>query len=73
VWLGADPVRARERGIARDGGTAADVAFWEEWDARERPFLAAERPWERADLVVRGTPTVPHDPATEVVLDDGTR
>ena len=32
------------------------VAFWDEWMIQEVPFLAADRPWERADLVVWGTP-----------------
>jgi hypothetical protein len=36
--------------------------------AEERPFLAADRPWERAGLVVAGTPGLPHDPATELVV-----
>jgi hypothetical protein len=46
-----DRALATERGLFRDGG---DTAFWDEWEARERPFLAAERPWERADLVLSG-------------------
>lgn len=30
------------------------TAFWESWDAAETPFLADDRPWDRADLVVDG-------------------
>lgn len=56
VWVASDDAIARERGIARDGGDAEAIAFWDEWEAAERPFLEAERPWERADLVVSGTP-----------------
>jgi energy-coupling factor transporter ATP-binding protein EcfA2 len=51
IWVQTDRVVATRRGLGRDGG---DVAFWDEWEARERPFLAADRPWERADLVVSG-------------------
>lgn len=31
-------------------------------------FLAEDRPWERADLIVSGTPELPHDPSSEVVV-----
>ncbi len=51
LWVQTDRALATERGLLRDGG---DIAFWNEWEARERPFLAAERPWERADLVLSG-------------------
>jgi hypothetical protein len=40
--------------------------------AEEVPFIAAERPWERADLIVCGTPAVSYDPAAEVVVGSGT-
>lgn len=51
VWVQTDRALATRRGLARDDD---DVAFWEEWEAVERPFLATERPWERADLVASG-------------------
>ncbi len=53
IWVQSDRHEARRRGLARDGEDAAD--FWDEWDAEEVPFLAAERPWDRAGLVVAGT------------------
>lgn len=65
LWVQSDRVEARRRGLAREGD---DVAFWDEWEAEEVPFLAADRPWERADLVVAGTPAVPYDPETELVV-----
>lgn len=68
VWVQSDMVEAERRGIARDGGTAEAAAFWHEWIAEELPFLAQQRPWERAAAVVSGTPHVPHDPATDVVV-----
>ena len=69
VWVQSDLAEARRRGIARDGDDAAAAVFWEEWDAEELPFLATDRPWERAMTVVLGTPgSVRHDPATEVVV-----
>ena len=69
VWVQSDRVEARRRGIERDGGPAHE-AFWEEWDAEEIPFLAADRPWERADLIVAGTPGSPYDPAAELLVAD---
>ena len=51
IWVQTDRILATRRGLERDGG---DVAFWDEWEARERPFLAADRPWERAVLVISG-------------------
>ena len=40
------------------------------WMAEELPFLAADRPWERAGLVMAGTPPLAHDPSTELVVAD---
>jgi hypothetical protein len=58
VWVQSDLDDAERRGIARDvvlGRTPAEARrFWDEWMEDEVPYLAAERPWERADLVVRG-------------------
>ena len=68
VWVQSDIARAEIRGIARDGGDANAVTFWKKWMAEEFPFLAEQRPWERADFVVSGTPELEHHPATEVVV-----
>jgi hypothetical protein len=70
VWVQSDVDLARRRGIARDiaKGEEDPAAFWEEWQAEEVPLLARERPWERATLVVAGTPVLPHDETTEVVV-----
>lgn len=67
VWIQSDMTRARVRGIDRDGGEAA-VAFWDEWMDAELVFLADQRPWERADAIVCGTPELEHDPTLEVVV-----
>jgi hypothetical protein len=36
--------------------------------AEEIPFNTAPRTWERADLIVCGTPEIPYDPATEIIV-----
>ena len=69
LWVQSDRVDAHRRGIERDGGPSHQD-FWDEWEAEEVPFLAADRPWERADLIVAGTPVLPYDPATELLVAD---
>jgi hypothetical protein len=69
VWVQSDAAEAERQSIARDAaaGTHGDIEgatqFWHEWLAQEIAFVAAQRPWERADVVVRGTTTNVHDPA----------
>jgi hypothetical protein len=47
-----------------DGSPPDDAA----WMAEEIPFNTDQRTWERADLIVCGTPQIPYDPATEIVV-----
>jgi energy-coupling factor transporter ATP-binding protein EcfA2 len=68
VWVQSDMAEAERRGIERDGGDAAAVSFWHRWMAEELPFMARQRPWTRAEVIVTGTPGVPHDAASEVVI-----
>lgn len=75
IWVQSDFAETERRGIARDielgvnGDPAASVAFWRSWMAEEIPFLQEDRPWDRAGVVVCGTPTseVPHDQVLAVV------
>jgi hypothetical protein len=60
--------RRNDSRVAAGGTTRAGV---EGWMAEELPFIAARRPWEHADLIVAGTPTLPHDPRTEIAVADG--
>ncbi|MGO9144021.1 MAG: uridine kinase [Streptosporangiaceae bacterium] len=68
VWVQSDMAEAERRGIERDGGDQAAVSFWHLWMAEELPFMAQQRPWTRAKVIVAGTPEIPHDPATEIVV-----
>jgi hypothetical protein len=47
---------------------ALQLAPEEGWMAEEIPFNAAQRTWERADIIVCGTPEIPYDPGTEIVI-----
>lgn len=67
VWVQSDFAAAETRGIARDlaqganGDADETIAFWHEWMNEELQFLADQRPWERACVIVAGTPTIPLD------------
>ncbi len=52
VWLETPRELRLARGLARDGADAR--ADWERWMAAEDGYIEAERPAERADLVLRG-------------------
>lgn len=68
VWVQSDFAQAERRGIARDAASAVNgdeeetIAFWHRWMDEELEFLAADRPWDRADVVVAGTPVIPLRP-----------
>ena len=73
VWVhGGQPYERRRRGIERDIATegrdrAEAEAFWDDWARHEDPFLAATRPWERAQLLVDGT----SDPYGPMMVAEG--
>lgn len=72
VWMQSDFGEARRRGVERDmielGRDESEaVRIWSEWEAEEVPFLLADRPWERADLIVGTASELPHDAVTQVV------
>lgn len=65
IWVQSDRHVAERRGLERDialavnGGKEQAEAFWREWERHEIPFLADQRPWEVADIIVNGTPSIP--------------
>jgi hypothetical protein len=70
VWVQSDQREAERRSLARVGqpGGTPTVRDLREWMAEEDPFLAEQRPWERADLVVSGAPLISFDPVTELIV-----
>jgi hypothetical protein len=36
--------------------------------AEENAYMAAERPWEHADLIVDGSSSIEHDPETGILF-----
>ena len=78
IWVQSDEREAGRRALARAAhanaidsasmpadGSPSDEAGWM---AEEIPFNTAQRTWERADLTVCGTPEIPCDPATEIIV-----
>jgi len=78
IWVQSDEREAGRRSLARaEKPDALDSANMPadgsppvngEWMAEEIPFNAAQRTWERADVIVCGTPQIPCDPVTEIVV-----
>ncbi|MCI1747042.1 MAG: TetR family transcriptional regulator [Acidipropionibacterium sp.] len=75
IWVQADRTEATRRGIERDlasgvnGNREQTQAFWSTWYGAERAHLAADRPWERAKLIVAGTPPAGLQPGLALVAD----
>jgi hypothetical protein len=67
VYVQADLDEAERRTAARVAASETDADAVRGWMAEEDPFVADQRPWERADAIVAGTPDVAFDPVTEVV------
>jgi hypothetical protein len=53
--------------VGQPGGPLT-ARHYRDWMAEEMPFVAGQRPWERADLIICGTPEISFDPATELVV-----
>ena len=70
VWVQSDERETQRRTLARVGkpGESPTVQHVRDWMAEEIPFLADQRPWERADLIACGTPETPFDPLAELVV-----
>jgi len=70
LWVQADERETERRSLARVGrpGESPTVRDLRAWMAEEVPFLSVQRPWERADLIVCGTPEISFDPVAELVV-----
>ena len=68
VWLQSDMLEVERRRTARDGDDADTTRRARDWMAEEVPFLARDRPWERADVIVGSTKQLRYDVVCEVVV-----
>lgn len=67
VWVQADAAELDRRNETRVAAGEITPANHRAWMAEEEPFLLDDRAWERADVIVAGTPELPHDPEREAV------
>jgi hypothetical protein len=77
IWVQTDERVAEQRRIERsvtpNASDLVNMPVHDPWDhvgwmAEEVPFNSAQRTWERADIIVCGSPEIPSDPVTEVVV-----
>jgi len=68
VWVQTDPEEAARRDGVRVAAGEITPSNYAAWMAEEAPFVAEQRAWERAFVTVSGSPALPHDPRTEVVI-----
>jgi uridine kinase len=65
IWVDCPRDLRLARGIARDGEELRD--FWLEWMRAEDHYIARERPYAHADVIVDGATPAP-DPESEYVV-----
>ena len=68
VWVQADAAVLDSRNDDRIAAGEITTADHRAWMAEEDPFLLADRAWERATIIVAGTPELPYNPETEVIV-----
>lgn len=68
AWVQSDRDITERRDAKRVVAGELDQAGYDGWMSEEIPFQALERTWQRADLVIAGSPSAPHDPSTQIVV-----
>lgn len=68
VWMQGDLDEQERLLAARDGDSPEQREHVAGWLREEVPFMARERPWAHATLIVAGPPRLAHDPDTELVV-----
>lgn len=70
IWVQADETALERRNESRIAAGETTAGDHRAWMAEEDPFLLTDRGWARATIIVAGTPELPHDPETEVIVAD---
>jgi hypothetical protein len=68
VWVETDEPTRLARDAARVAAGEISAGSYERWIAEENTYVVTHRPWEHADLVIKGGQTGGFDPITEVVI-----
>lgn len=66
IWIEASPDTCLERGLQRDGEDT--LRQWRQWIATEDEHFRRDGARCRADVVVDGSPRLPHDPQSQFVV-----
>jgi hypothetical protein len=70
LWVQADQTEIERRESIRLQTGEVSESAQKTWLREEIPFLADQRPWERANLFVAGEPELSHDHEVEFVVSD---
>lgn len=65
IWIHAPRPNRLARGLDRDGEAAR--SNWERWMAEEDEHFRRDATIERCEVIVDGSPSIPHDPEREFV------
>jgi hypothetical protein len=68
IWMQTPQAVRESRDAVRVSAGEISAASYAGWMAEENAYMAAERPWEQADLIVDGSGSLDHDQETEIVL-----
>ena len=68
IWVATAQSVRESRDEVRVAAGEISATSYANWMAEENAYMAAERPWEHADLLVDGSVLSDHDQQTEIVL-----
>jgi uridine kinase len=68
IWVHAPQLVREARDAARLAAGEISATSYANWMAEENAYMAAESPWQHADLIVDGSGNIDHDQQTEIVL-----
>jgi uridine kinase len=68
IWVQTPESVRESRDAVRVAAGEISATSYANWMAEENAYMAAERPWEHADLIVDGSANLEHNEQTEIVL-----
>ena len=68
IWMQTPQAVRESRDAVRVAAGEISAASYAGWMAEENAYMAADRPWQHADLIVDGSGSLEHDQETEIVL-----
>jgi uridine kinase len=68
IWTQTPQSVRESRDAMRVAAGEISATSYAGWMAEEHAYMAADRPWEHADLIVDGSGSLDHDQQTEIVF-----